>query len=133
MSRHQPSMSGRSRQRALSSRPVGMDSSAPAGRAALEPEAGMLALEELASPDPESRSEAWEGRRLVRVNGGFVVLNFMSYRDKDNTGAERAKRYRERQKLIDAGAISLPNRDEKATRHAVTQRDASLAEAEAEA
>ena len=66
---------------------IGASGPGIARRAGLEPEAGMLALEELASPDPESRSEAWEGRRLVRVNGGFVVLNFMSYRDKDNTGA----------------------------------------------
>ena len=67
-------------------------------RALVDPEPGMVALERLGSPDPESRSQDFEGRRLIRVDGGFIVLNFMKYRDRDYTGAERAKRYRERQK-----------------------------------
>lgn len=56
------------------------------------------ALYRLASPDPDSRSAAHEGRRMVRVDGGFIILNFMVYRDKDHTSAERQKRYRERKK-----------------------------------
>ena len=63
-----------------------------------EQEAGMLALERLAAPDPESRSQDFEGRRLVRVDGGYIVLNFFKYRDRDHTSATRSKRYRERLK-----------------------------------
>ena len=73
-------------------------------RAGLPPEAGLDALASLGQPDPGSRSTDWEGRRLVRVDGGYVVLNFMRYRDKDNTVAERMKRYRERQKARNATA-----------------------------
>lgn len=67
-------------------------------RAMVDTELGMDALEKLGSADPESRTADFSGRRLVRVNGGFIVLNFMKYRDKDNTSAERARRYRERLK-----------------------------------
>lgn len=35
---------------------------------------------------------------MVRVNGGFVVLNFMRYRDKDHTAAERQRRLRARRR-----------------------------------
>src|SRR5687768_12064759 len=40
-------------------------------------EDGMPALQALASPDPSSKSQAFEGRRMVRVDGGFVILNFI--------------------------------------------------------
>lgn len=68
------------------------------GRAKLEIEPGLAALEKLGSPDIWSRSSRFEGRRLIRINGGFVVLNYMEYRDRDYTAAERQKRYRERQR-----------------------------------
>src|SRR6185437_13486679 len=32
---------------------------------------GMKALRELGSPDPESRTKTFEGRRLIRINGGY--------------------------------------------------------------
>lgn len=67
-------------------------------RALIEHEAGIDALARLGSPDPESRTSKHEGRRLVRVDGGYVVLNFISHRDRDHTSAVRSKRYRERQK-----------------------------------
>lgn len=67
-------------------------------RALLEQESGLGALERLGAPDEESRSQSWEGRRLVRVNGGYIVLNFFSYRDRDHTSATRQKNYRDRKK-----------------------------------
>jgi len=63
-----------------------------------EGEVGMSALMRLSDPDPESRSAAFDGRRMVRVNGGFIVLNYIAYREKDATTANRSKRWRERQK-----------------------------------
>lgn len=67
-------------------------------RALVPEEAGMQALVRLGSPDPESRSADFDGRRLVRIDGGFIVLNFIKYREKDMTAAVRSKRWRERQK-----------------------------------
>lgn len=61
-------------------------------------EAGMEALERLSKPDKESRTPDFEGRRMVRVDGGFIILNYMKYRDKDHTAADRQRRLRERRK-----------------------------------
>lgn len=65
-------------------------------RAGLEMEEGLEALERVGSEDPESRTPDFDGRRLVRVDGGFIVLNFDKYRQKDHTAAERMVRYRAR-------------------------------------
>jgi hypothetical protein len=91
---------------------------------------GMQALAKLGEPDPESRTPDFEGRRLVRVPGGFVVLNFMKYRDRDYTGAERAKRYRlrQREKQSFTRDVRESRRDEP-----LRARDVTQAEAEAEA
>lgn len=98
-----------------------------------EQSAGMDALEKLGAPDPESRSSDFEGRRLVRVDGGYVILNFMKYRDKDNTSAVRSARYRERKAQRVAAAPDEPSRrgDAYVTRDA--SRSVTKAEAEAEA
>lgn len=88
---------------------------------------GMAALAKLGDPDDESRSSEFEGRRLVRVDGGFLILNYMKYRDKDETGAQRAKRYRERKAMLEQSS-RVTDVTSRVTRHV-----ASLAEAEAEA
>lgn len=72
----------------------------------IEKAPGLAALERLGSPDPESRSEEFEGRRLVRVNGGYLVLNYEKYRERDITAADRAKRYREKQAELKAAKAS---------------------------
>lgn len=59
---------------------------------------GMKALEALGNPDKDSRSQAFDGRRLVRIDGGYIALNFQHYRDKDHTAAERKRRQRAREK-----------------------------------
>lgn len=61
-------------------------------------EAGTAALKRLASPEAQSRTPTFAGRRLVRVSGGFVVLNFQAFRDKDYGAKDRARRYRERER-----------------------------------
>jgi len=69
-------------------------------RRALVPEGpGMQALEKLCSPDNGSRSAEHEGRRMVRVSGGYVILNYMKYRDRDHTAAERQRRLRARKRM----------------------------------
>lgn len=86
-------------------------------RCGLPVEDGLEALERLGSPEVESRSQSFDGRRLVRIDGGFVVLNYINYREKDHTAAERQRRFRARQK----------------ERNAVTSRNITQAEAKAEA
>lgn len=71
-------------------------------RALADPKEGMEALRRLGDPDEESRSSEFDGRRLVRVDGGYIVLNYMKYRDKDATAAVRSARYRERKKLAES-------------------------------
>lgn len=78
-----------------------------ARQAGIDPELGLQALEIMGNPEPESRSQEFGGRRLIRVNGGYIVLNFQKYRDKDHTNSERQRRYRERQK----GVTPLHNGD----------------------
>lgn len=90
-------------------------------RALVPLEQTRAALEVLSSPDPDSRSQDFDGRRVVRIDGGFIVLNFDKYRDQDLTAAERAKRYRDRKKAAIVTGVTRDNRD------GVTQ-----AEAEAE-
>lgn len=86
-------------------------------RAGLDQEKGLDALEKLGEPDPESRSNEFEGRRLIRVNGGFIALNYDKYRERDYTQADRQKRFRDRKK----------------NSNAVTSRHVTQAEAEEEA
>jgi hypothetical protein len=61
-------------------------------------EDGMRALASLAQPERESRSSAFEGRRMIRVDGGYLILNFMRYRDFDHSAARRQRQYRDRKK-----------------------------------
>lgn len=94
-------------------------------------ERGMAALERLGSPDPESRSDDYDGRRLVRVDGGYLVLNFEKYRERDMTAAERAQKYRD--KRAELAAASRASRVTTVTsRNGVTQEEGD-AEVEVEA
>lgn len=80
-----------------------------ASRAKMELEVGLAALERLGAPELDSRTPDFEGRRLVRVNGGYVALNYAKYREKDHTSAERSRRYRERKmKSKPKGKIKVP-------------------------
>ena len=102
----------------------GFVSAAGAGiirQAIVDPTPGMEALRALGAPDPESRSKDFEGRRMVRVDGGYIVLNYIKYRDRDYTAAARAKRYRDRQK-------DGPSRRDAVTSH----RNVTQAEEEAD-
>lgn len=65
----------------------------------LPQEEAMAAIERLCAPDRESRSKEFEGRRLARIDGGFVVLNYMRYRDYDHQAADRMRKLRARRKL----------------------------------
>jgi hypothetical protein len=67
-------------------------------RAGVDKDAGLDALRRLGEPEIESRSTEFDGRRMIRTDGGFLILNFMKYRDKDHTAADRQRKLRERRK-----------------------------------
>lgn len=92
-------------------------------RAMIPHDEGMQALQQLGDQDPESRSQDFGGRRLVRVSGGYLILNFIKYRDRDYTGAERARRYRER---------LASRRDDNASHRDITQAECRVQSAEAD-
>lgn len=98
--------------------------------AGLKSEAGDAALQRLADPDPDSRSEAFGGRRMVRVDGGFIILNFDRFRWRDHSAAERMRRHRLRQRG-DPDGSGRPESSVTVLRDAVT-RNVTQAEAEAE-
>lgn len=93
-------------------------------RALVSPESGMSALEALGNEDIESRSSDFGGRRLIRMDGGYLVLNFMKYRDRDYTTAERSRRYRERKKSH--RVTVAPHRVVTTTSRDITQAEAEL-------
>jgi hypothetical protein len=68
--------------------------------AGVDEERGREALRALGSPEQSSRSPEYEGRRLVRIDGGYVVLNYIKYRERDATTADRSRRWRERKKRL---------------------------------
>lgn len=61
----------------------------------LQPAEMRAALEKLASPDPDSRSPEFEGRRIKKIEGGWRLLNYEKYRQKAVAGeGSRAPYYR---------------------------------------
>ena len=97
-------------------------------RVGLDLEEGYHALDALGSPDPGSRSKAHEGRRLIRIDGGYLVLNYDEYRTRDYGAAERSRRYRERQ-----AEMRKASRDRHAASRSVTSRTPNRTQAEGEA
>lgn len=91
-------------------------------------EEGLSALERLGSEDKESRTPDHGGRRLVRVSGGYIALNYDNYRKKDHTAAERSKRYRLRKQTEDKSSrVALVT-----SRVASQQHHSTITQAEAE-
>ena len=77
------------------------------------------AVAQLEAPDAESRTVEHEGRRIQRVDGGYLVLNYVKYRVKDSTAADRARLYRRRKRNEAAPAppsLDSPQRTEEKRR-----------------
>lgn len=60
-----------------------------ARRAVVSPEKTAEALKLFQSPDADSRSTEHEGRRLERIDGGFMILNYKRYRQMRDAAQER--------------------------------------------
>jgi len=58
----------------------------------------MAAIEVLESPDKHSRSMAEDGRRIKRIDGGYIVVNYHKYRERwnysENPESVRKREYR---------------------------------------
>jgi hypothetical protein len=48
-----------------------------------------IGIKSLESPDVYSRTEAHEGRRIEKVEGGWIILNYMKYREREDRDAHR--------------------------------------------
>lgn len=118
------------------------------GMALLDVQAGIAILE---APDPESRTEGEEGRRIVRLDEhrtwGWRIVNYAQYREapaSERSASYRARnaeelrdseRERSRNRREEARSKSAPGSffDPTATRPSRTATDRHHAEAEAEA
>src|SRR5258705_687709 len=72
----------------------------------VSPAAAAAALKKFESPDPMTPNAEYEGRRVERVPGGYIVLNAVKHREQVTReeirlqDAARAKRYRERKRSV---------------------------------
>lgn len=79
-----------------------------AHRAGVSREECQAALETFSKPDPDSRSQEFEGRRIERVDGGWRLLNHSKYREMMSLEERREyqrqaqARYRQKKKAVEA-------------------------------
>ena len=87
-----------------------------------------MAIQKLESPDPDSRSPEFEGRRIKKIEGGFLLLNYAKYRE---ARSEDERRLYMREYMKEYRKTDVNNRKQKLTR--VNRSKPPLAQAEAEA
>jgi hypothetical protein len=115
-------------------------------RARVSPAAAAAALKKFESPDPMTPNAEYEGRRVERVPGGYIVLNAVKHREQVTReeirlqDAARAKRYRERKRSVtderDAAVtgetdITPPASRKHVIRHGPVAQSVAVSEAEA--
>jgi hypothetical protein len=89
-----------------------------AGRARVSPKAAKVALDVLSQPDPNSFDPENEGKRIERVQGGWIVLNAQKYRaiqkraDMQEKTRERVRRFREKKR---SGNANVTHRNDSVT------------------
>ena len=98
-----------------------------------------MALEKFAGPDPDSRTPDNDGRRVERVDGGFLLLNYAKYRairDAEHR-REYMRQYMARRRVRRTEEENPPgdpeNADVNTCKHPCKHPLAKLAQAEAEA
>jgi hypothetical protein len=64
-----------------------------------------VALQKLSSPDPDSRTQEYEGRRILAVDGGWFIINGEKY---DKRVRSRAEYFRERRAMIKIQQNAIP-------------------------
>ncbi len=70
--------------------------------ACVTPDEMRKALAVLLAPDPDSRTKDHEGRRIETIDGGWLILNYVKYREqaqaKDGSRAPYHREWRRRQR-----------------------------------
>lgn len=78
----------------------------------LTPEEHAKAIEELEAPDPDSRSKAHEGRRILKEDDGWLIVNFSHYQgiqreDQRRESVRKAvSKYRSKDITVSNGVIT---------------------------
>jgi hypothetical protein len=92
------------------------------------------------SPDPFSRTKDFEGRRIMEVDGGWILLNYMKFRAIQNEDeiriatAARVRRHREKfAHTSDVTDVTLCNKEYGGVTQVTPSNAIAEAEAEAEA
>jgi hypothetical protein len=76
-----------------------------ARRAIVPVEAVEVAMERFQQPDPRSRSQEHEGRRIERHGRGWIVLNHQQFRDMGSSEARREKNRQAQQRFRQKKAV----------------------------
>jgi len=87
------------------------------------------AIEKLSSPDTYSRTKEHEGRRIAERDGGWLILNYLKYREAERA-AERTVYFREQKRKQRRAMSKMSTQSTKSTNVHQCQ---PIAEAEAEA
>lgn len=78
-------------------------------------EACELAISKFLGPDQFSRTPDFDGRRIVAIDGGWEILNYLKYRrmasaeDRKEQTAERVRRHRERKGALQGVTVTHGN------------------------
>ncbi len=91
------------------------------------------AIEVFTSPDPYSRTEENEGRRLERVDGGFQLLNHAKYRELQGIEHRRALAAKRQEAWRKRHAADVTSRDSALRNALPTSRNVIVTTSEAEA
>jgi len=83
-------------------------------------EATRAALAVLEAPDPESRTPDHDGRRIERVERGWVLLNYVAHRKR---AQEAARRFKKTQAMRKLRARSVDTRGQSVVENAPTQTE----------
>lgn len=86
-------------------------------------------MADFCAPDPDSRTPKDDGRRLQAIEGGWLIINYLLYRDmmqrKAASHAERQAKYREKMKRRDAMVTARVTRDTEADSRGREQKSRS--------
>lgn len=98
------------------------------------------ALSNLAAPDPDSRTKDFEGRRITEIEGGWHIINYIKYRNRNPSRAAYFRQYRENRKKTEIKTLhnapqstNVTQTDQLHPPATVALRNSTQAEAEAEA
>ena len=86
------------------------------------------ALDLLSSPDPDSRNTDYEGRRIVNIEGGWLILNHNLYRNKKSKDEQIERRKELTRKRVQKYRESKKNNNTVKSNAEVTLGNASNAE-----